>query len=52
MWKTVETKVGETRMAEAEGRRKERKSRKEKGRKGRKTKEVEESKNNGYKESS
>ena len=52
MWKTVETKAGETGIAEAEGRREKRRSRKKKGRKGRKTKEVEESKNNGYKESS
>jgi len=48
----VETKVGKTRIAEAEKRGEKRRSRKEKGRKGRKTKEAEESKNNRCKESS
>jgi len=52
MQKTVETKVGKTRMAEAERRGKERRSRKEKGRKDRKTKKAEGRKNNRRKKSS
>jgi len=52
IWEIVETETEKTRIAEVVGREEERRSRKKKERKGRKTKEAEESKNNGYKESS
>ena len=52
IWEIIKTETGKTGMAEAVRREEERRSRKKKRRKGRKTKEAEESKNNGYKESS